>query len=265
MSYTIVIPVYNKEETLYKAVNSALNQTLPPDEVLVVDDASTDHSLLALEPFMDNPCLKLIQMPQNSGTAKVLNKALEHINTPYFLQLDGDDWLEPVAGEKLVTALQKNQAAAFAYGNHMLWEYNANLGLKPVKQLIQPPFNNKYDFLLKLGYMLNPRCYRTEYVRKLGGFDTDDPWEGRYYEDARMVIRLAEYYEWIHVPEILHNVLIDRKKSAQKIPMYNRLRKEFYEKMLQKWGNEYLPVWHTASTGRIILQALIPNPKRHNS
>jgi hypothetical protein len=110
--------------------------------------------------------------------------------------------------------------------------------------------------------MLNPRCYRTQCVWEIGGFDTDDPWGGRYYEDARMVIRLAEKYAWVHVPELLHNVLIDREKSEQKIPMYNHLRKTFYEEILKRWGNEYLPVWKTAATGRVILQALVPNPNR---
>lgn len=262
MNYTIVIPVYNKEKTVAKAVNSALSQTLPATQVVVVDDASTDHSLQVLKPFMTHSSFKLIQMEKNSGISMVLNRALKEIDTPYFLQLDGDDWLEPTAGEKLILALENNPKAAFAYGNHLLWEYDTSGGLVMRKAIQQPPFHTKYDFLLKLGYMLNPRCYRTACVRQTGGFDTHDPWQGRYYEDARMVIRLAEKYAWVHVPEILHNVLIDQKKSREKIPMYNHLRKTFYEEMLKRWGNEYLPLWHTASTGRLILQGLIPNPQR---
>lgn len=264
MAYTIVIPVYNKEKTVAKAVQSALNQTLPAASVLVVDDASTDNSRRVLEPFQTHPSFRLIQMDKNRGIGMVLNRALKEIKTPYFLQLDGDDWLEPKAGEKLISALEKNPKAAFAYGNHLLWEYKGHKELIPVKAIHQPPFQTKYDFLLKLGYMLNPRCYRTSSVRAVGGFCTDDPWQGRYYEDARMVIRLAEKYAWVHVPEILHNVLIDRKKSAQKIPMYNYLRKTFYEEMLKRWGNEYLPIWHTASTGRLILIGLVPNPQKKN-
>lgn len=252
MKYTIVIPVFNKEETLYRAIKSALNQSLSPSKIIIVDDASTDQSLFQLEPFLNDQRMAIVPLKQNLGISQVLNIALKYIDTPYFLQVDGDDWLEPHAAEQLVRALERNTNAAFAYGNHQLWEYDNHYKLIPFQKIIQPHFNNKYDFLLKLGYMLNPRCYRTKCVQAIGGWETDDPWKGRYYEDGRMIIRLAEKYEWIHITDILHNVLINREKSTKKIPMYNHLRKSFYEKMLKRWGNKYLPVWKTSSTGRIV-------------
>ncbi|MNP66950.1 hypothetical protein D3C76_1627210 [compost metagenome] len=73
-----------------------------------------------------------------------------------------------------------------------------------------------------------------------------------------MIIRLAAQHSWIHVPELLHNVRINRQKSEDKIKYYNHLRKTFYEDMLKQWGSKYEPVWKTASTGRIVLEALKP-------
>lgn len=256
MEYTIVIPVFNKELHLYRAVKSALTQTLPPSSILVVDDASTDQSIMQLEEFMSDPRLHIISLQENLGISKVLNTALERITTPYFLQLDGDDWLEPQAAQKLVTALEHQPSAAFAYANHQFWEYNEQYELVFIQPVIQPHFKDKYDLLLKLGYMVNPRCYRTSCVRSVGGWITNDPWQGRYFEDARMIIRLAAQFPWIHLPEILHNVTIDRARSTSKIPMYNHLRKTFYEEMLTQWGNQYIPVWKTSSTHRIFLYDL---------
>ncbi|MNP01339.1 hypothetical protein D3C76_931500 [compost metagenome] len=166
--------------------------------------------------------------------------------------------MEENTAEKLVKAMHNEPTAAFAFGDHRLWEMNLQGELTLVDEVHQPSFKNKYDFLLKLGYMLNPRCYRTECVRRVNGWITSDSWDGRYYEDARMIIRLAALYSWVHIPELLHNVRINRQKSNDKIQYYNPLRKSFYEEMLIQWGNLYEPVWKTASTGRVVLKELKP-------
>ncbi|WP_110927980.1 glycosyltransferase family 2 protein [Bacillus massiliglaciei] len=258
MEYTIVIPVYNKEEYVYRAVQSALNQTLPPASILIIDDCSTDSSMMQLEPFLGDPRLKIIQFKKNAGISKVLNKALDTITTPYFIQLDGDDWLEPQAGEKLITALHHNPSAAFAFGNHTLWTYNDQYELVLMRNMIQPHFTNKYDFLLKLGFMVNPRCYRAESIKEIGGWITDDPWEGRYLEDARMIIRLAGKFSWIHIPELLHNVYYDPIKGKKKFPIYNEVRKSFYEDILISWGDLYTPIWNVNSAQVVYLEKLVP-------
>lgn len=258
LRYTIVIPNYNHEASLIVAVKSAIHQTLEPESIIILDDASTDRSIAKLDAYIKDPKIRVIQLTQNRGISAVLNTALKHIKTPYFIQLDGDDWLEKEAAEKLVTSLHNNPQAAFSYGNHRLWERDRQGKLKCVNRIIQPSFQTPYDFLLKLGYMVNPRCYRTSSVRQIGGWVTNDPWDGRYYEDARMIIRLAAQHSWIHVPELLHNVRINRQKSEDKIKYYNHLRKTFYEDMLKQWGGQYEPVWKTASTGRIVLEALKP-------
>ncbi|MGZ7440702.1 glycosyltransferase [Paenibacillus sp. TH7-28] len=259
--YTIIIPNFNHESSIVAAVQSAIRQTLPPESILVIDDASTDRSLARLDASIKDPKIRVIRISKNSGISAVLNAALPHIQTPYFIQLDGDDWLDKKAAEKLVTSLHRNPKAAFAFADHRLWERNAEGTLECVNQILQPAFETPYDFLLKLGYMVNPRCYRTASVREVGGWLTNDPWEGRYFEDARMIIRLAAGYSWIHVPELLHNVRINRQKSDSKIKYYNHLRKSFYEETLKQWGDHYNPVWRTAPTGRIILERLEPRQK----
>lgn len=258
LAYTIVIPNYNHEQTIVEAINSAIRQSLSPEAILVVDDASTDRSLEKLHFFDNNPKVQIISMEKNCGISHVLNAALPHIKTSYFIQLDADDWMEENTAEKLVKAMHNETKAAFAFGDHRLWEMNSQGELALVDEVHQPSFKNKYDFLLKLGYMVNPRCYRTECVRGVNGWITSDPWDGRYYEDARMIIRLAALYSWVQIPELLHNVRINRQKSYDKIQYYNPLRKSFYEEMLRQWGNLYEPVWKMAPTGRVVLKELRP-------
>lgn len=51
LEYTIVIPVYNKEGFMIRCISSALNQTLAPSSILIIDDASTDQSIKEITPF----------------------------------------------------------------------------------------------------------------------------------------------------------------------------------------------------------------------
>lgn len=259
-TYTVVIPNYNHADTIENAINSVINQSLSPEHILIIDDGSTDRSLDKIQHFKKNPKIRTLSMKKNSGISHVLNKALKYITTTYFIQLDPDDWMEPNTAELLIHAMQSEPTAAFAFGDHRLWEPDPQGNLYCVSELRQPSFKNKYDFLLKLGYMVNPRCYRTDFVRKLNGWITNDPWNGRYFEDARMIIRLAAQYSWVHIPKLLHNVRINRQKSHNKIVFYNSLRKSFYEEMLIQWGDLYEPVWKEMPTGRIVLEQLRPKP-----
>ncbi|MNO20282.1 putative glycosyltransferase EpsE [compost metagenome] len=259
-SYTIVIPVYNHEKTVAQAVRSALKQTWSPELILIMNDASTDDSLKTLYPFTQDAKVRLISMGNNIGISNIMNVALSYITTPYFIQLDADDWLEANAAERLIKGLHRAPEAAFSFGNHRLWEQNADGTVSCIDQVLQPKFKNKYDFLLELGYMINPRCYRTPCVREVNGWVINDPWNGRYYEDARMIIRLASQYSWVQLNDLLHNVRINRKKSSDKKKYYNFLRVSFYEEILKRWGDQYEPVWKLASTGRIVLEKL--NPKK---
>ncbi len=265
MEYTIVIPVYNKQGYLERCINSALNQSITPTSILIIDDASTDNSINEIRPFLKNRRIKLIEMENNVGTAKILNKALEFINTPYFLQLDGDDWLEPNAAEELVTAIHLNPKVGFAYGDHYFYWYNQKSEFMSVESIQSPEFQNKYDMMLKLGYMVNPRCFRTESIKAIGGWITNYPfdlWKGRYFEDVQIILRLANKYSWVHVNKFLHNITMNLQTSHHdgkiSLNMFNHLRISMYTYLLKEWGNEYRPIWKKAPTGRYILKDLVP-------
>ena len=65
-TYSVVIPSYNRYLTLLLAVRSALSQAAPPQEVVVIDDASTDERYQWLEEVVDDPRLTVIRLKENS-------------------------------------------------------------------------------------------------------------------------------------------------------------------------------------------------------
>jgi hypothetical protein len=97
-TFSVVIAAHNAAGTIVEAVESALGQTLPPLEVIVCDDGSTDGTAAALEPLRDR--VMYIQK-QRGGVASARNAALEHAKGEFFAVLDADDAYLPQRLEAL--------------------------------------------------------------------------------------------------------------------------------------------------------------------
>ena len=93
-SITVVIPCFNSADTLERAVNSVISQTLLPDRLILVDDASTD----ATSCYLNNLCkrilpfeIKVISSKKNIGASCARNLGLRSTSTKYVAFLDADD------------------------------------------------------------------------------------------------------------------------------------------------------------------------------
>jgi hypothetical protein len=91
-TFSVVIGAYNAAATIADAVESALAQTLPPLEVIVCDDGSTDGTVTALEPYLDR--IVCIRKPRG-GAASARNAALGRARGDFFAILDADDVYMP--------------------------------------------------------------------------------------------------------------------------------------------------------------------------
>jgi succinoglycan biosynthesis protein ExoO len=106
---SVVIPVYNSAETLRRAVESVLCQTLSNLELLIVDDGSTDESAaLAAELAAADPRARTLQLPANRGKPAALNQAFSVVTGEWIAIIDADDWWEPERLEILIDAAEMN-------------------------------------------------------------------------------------------------------------------------------------------------------------
>jgi predicted SAM-dependent methyltransferase len=97
-SFSTITAAYQAAETIAETVDSALAQTVPPLEVIVVDDGSTDGTADALVPYRD----RIILLSQeNRGTAAALNVATRHAHGDFVVILDADDVAAPERIEAL--------------------------------------------------------------------------------------------------------------------------------------------------------------------
>jgi glycosyltransferase involved in cell wall biosynthesis len=94
---SVIIPCYRCSETVERALNSALNQTLPPTEILLIDDASGDDSidLLYLLEKTHAPRVKVISQAKNGGPGLARNAGWEAATQPWLAFLDADDAWHP--------------------------------------------------------------------------------------------------------------------------------------------------------------------------
>jgi succinoglycan biosynthesis protein ExoO len=109
------MPAFNAEQTIARAVASALAQTVSELEVIVVDDGSTCPSALALEAVTDER-LRILRSVANRGVAAARNSALHAARAPLVAQLDADDSWKADHLESLLPALEEPQVG-LAYAN----------------------------------------------------------------------------------------------------------------------------------------------------
>lgn len=259
---TVVIPCYNRAHLIKTAIQSVLRQkTKQPWKLLIVDDASTDQSVATIQRYVDDKCIQLIQMKQNKGISEVMNIALERVDTPYFIQLDSDDYLHRNALEQFYKRIKKEKGeTALFYGNVILLKKNRRGKWRKIRYIRHRQFKDKYAFLTYLTYMLHPRCYRTEAVREVGGWETNDVYKGRIMEDRRMCLKLIEKYPicWIDKPLYYRRKHTTQLTSKEWLRKRNIIRKETIKYYLQKWGNKYRPVY-TYRNGLLVIKKLIKN------
>jgi glycosyltransferase involved in cell wall biosynthesis len=111
---SVVIPVYNNEETIEDSVRSALEQTHEPLEVIVVDDGSTDATTSAVPD--DHPKVRLIQHVENRGGSAARNTGIDASNGDYVAFLDADDeWLSPKLEQQLSVLRSKPETFGCCY------------------------------------------------------------------------------------------------------------------------------------------------------
>ena len=181
---SIIIPCYNGEEFVQEAIMSALAQSYPRVEVLVVDDGSTDRSAEIARAF---PIRYLYQ--KNRGLTASRNRGIQESRGAYLIFLDADDRLLPEAVEAGLNVLQPRAECAMAIGDHLFicedGSYLAN-SRKPCMGAAH------YEALLISNFieMISSVLFRRSVFDDVGGFDP----ELRVAEDYELYLRIAREF-----------------------------------------------------------------------
>lgn len=105
---SVILPVFNSEEFIGKAIESVLAQTFEDFELIIVNDGSTDSSKEIIDSFIDDRIRIISQSNQGPGAAR--NNALKMAQGSYVMYLDSDDWFCPDALEVAYSEINKYDA-----------------------------------------------------------------------------------------------------------------------------------------------------------
>lgn len=132
MKYSVIVPLYNKEQYIERTLQSILLQSYTDYELIVVDDGSTDQSYnIASRIIGNNKPNRQIILQQNSGVASARNKGVAASKGDYICFLDSDDWWEPSFLEEIDKLIAEYPDAGL-YGTSFYIVKNSQQRLAPI-------------------------------------------------------------------------------------------------------------------------------------
>ena len=111
MNLSVIVPAYNAEKTLRECLDSVFSQTRPVDELIVIDDGSTDSTRVILQEYADRfPEQFFYKTVENGGQGRARNIGFEMSSGDWIGYVDSDDWIDPEMYEKLIIAAEEESA-----------------------------------------------------------------------------------------------------------------------------------------------------------
>jgi glycosyltransferase involved in cell wall biosynthesis len=229
-SVSVVIPSYNYARFIREAVDSALAQTVPPLEIIVVDDGSTDNTLEVMAAYASDARVRYLRQ-ENSGLSAARNAGIRAARGEFIALLDADDRWKP---EKLSRQLDKftEESVGLVYSGREVFDDKGVQDLNPADE-------SKCERALEWLTITTLFCPSSVIVRRRcfterGGFDESL----RKVEDREMWIRLAKHWRFRCVPDCLaewrlHGSALNRNTEGMEEAFRETLRRAFADGPLQ--------------------------------
>lgn len=166
---SVIMPIYNREDCMKKAIESCLSQTYTNIELILVNDGSTDNTQKVAQSYVDMDARVVLYNQENGGAASARNTGLKHANGAYIQFLDSDDTLEKNCISKAVSTIEQYPDASFlVYGFNI---YSADKLLRtpnPGTGIYRP--GDPYENFRSIQRLLDSPCnklYKRSYITKL--------------------------------------------------------------------------------------------------
>jgi glycosyltransferase involved in cell wall biosynthesis len=201
---TVVIPLYNGAAFIERTLRSVMAQTYPNLEILVVDDGSTDGSAQIVQSLSHQADrIALITKP-NGGVASARNLGIQLAQGDWIGFVDADDVWDPTFMQKVVDRTRSiSDSVGVIYG----WAQNINDRDQVIPGVhVAAVTGNVYGTLLCHNFLGNASAtvIRRSCFDQVGGYDSGlRAAQAQGCEDWDLYLRLAEYYDYAVIPELL--------------------------------------------------------------
>ena len=240
---TVGIPCYNQARFLPELIASIQAQTHPVDEIMILDDCSTDDFKTIVQQFTD-PRIKIMAFDENRGVQEAMNQMAFRAKGDFFLPISADDTIDPTTVGKLLAEFSKNPWLEFASCQTDFLSEDMKTPAPmdhPFRNIPKPTNREREQWLADLhggNHYFGVGMYRTKVISEVGG------WEKQYkvISDYQMYLKLLQRENIAIVEEELTHTrchpnqfsfLIDPHRQKELPWLYHAARKPFYRQLMK--------------------------------
>lgn len=226
---SVIIPTYNREETIKRSIASVLNQSYNDFELIIIDDCSTDNTKEIIQSFSDKRIIYK-KLDRNMGGNYARNTGIKMAKGDYIAFQDSDDeWLP----NKLKAQLKEIEETKADYCFCRFTKYKNNkTAVSPIKSFVMPDTEKEMFRLLFNGNQISTQTLLVhKKVFQDLAFDERLP----RFQDWDFAIRMAESKKGTFAEEPLVNIY----EQGDSISKNNKKALKAFELMEQKYENYF--------------------------
>jgi len=268
-----IIPNHNHGQYIGRAVDALLTQERVPDEIVIVDDASTDDSLAIInELAAKSPRIKVVSLSVNAGTNAALRAGFEHATGQYFVLAGADDWVMPGFCELGMRMLVQNPSLGLFCGDTVLVDgaTGKTLGYRPAARplyragIVSP--DQCAELLKRMDNFIHTggAIFRRDAIFEAGGLDD----ALGAFADGFLTRKIALKFGFCYAPRVVacwrvfttgvsRSTALDFVKAKQALALYPA--KLAADPAFPAWYPEVFRNRWRFATSRLALQATPPD------
>lgn len=223
---SVIIPVYNRQKTISRAIDSVLRQTYKNIEIIVVDDGSCDGTMEILKSYSDAAIQIFSQ--DHKGACAARNRGIDEAKGVYLAFQDSDDEWMPDKLCKQISYMKQNHFKV-CYCPYLLC--GSETRTIPDDYHLTDKYEDHIETTLKAGNMIGTPTLVMEknVLEEIGKFDEDMP----RLQDYELIIRIVQRYKIGYYAE----ALIKAYRQTACISYDNRAYKEAVYQLIKKHGH----------------------------
>lgn len=245
---TVIIPCYNSEKSIKSTLLSILNQTLRVDEVVVIDDGSTDKTRDIVKSIQKNYKKNRIVLfsQNNKGVSAARNKGVEISRGDWIAFCDSDDYWIPEKNQKVTKYIKNNPALDF-----IAHEYGVGMNNTIQKVNNKQKYNEKKSLFPQLYqkclFQTSSIFIKKSLFNKIGGFDEDL----KVAEDYDMWLKVSDIANFCYIKELL-GVYTIQETNKKNLSADEMLMFESTVKVLKRHINKLYKYYSKQKTFTIV-------------
>ncbi len=251
---SVIVPMYNVENYIRKCLESLVNQTLDDIEIIVVDDGSRDLGKNIVKEYVETYNNVKYYKKENGGLSDARNFGMKYATGEYIAFLDGDDYIDKKAYEKMYEKAKKEDSDIVEC--NFYWVYG-----RRKKKDIGKQYEAKSEIIEKARVVAWNKLYKREMLEEA---KIEFP-KGLQYEDVEFFYKLVPYIEkvsFVKEPLIYYvqrNGSISNSKNEKTKDIFTVLdnvisfykKKNFYDKYKEELEYTYTRLLLCSSLKRI--------------